>query len=107
MKNSSISEQLKLSVQKLLVYKSGTEINQVSNQEDSFSINIENKETSKQALSTNIATKQKILLSISFSIKRATKGSSLNTFVSSEIVFHSSPKNKCKKLRRKRRKERT
>ena len=53
MKNGSISEQFELQEQEIQSSERKTEINQDSNQENLFSINLENKEASNQAFNTN------------------------------------------------------
>jgi hypothetical protein len=53
MKNGSILEQFELQEQEIQSSERKTEINQCSNQENLFSIHLENKEASNQAFNTN------------------------------------------------------
>ena len=88
MKNGSISEQFELKEQEIQSSERKTEINQDSNQENLFSINLENKEASNQAFNTNphIFTPQENNTSInpSFYNKNNQTSNSFISFISSQ-----------------------
>ncbi|MFS3040386.1 DUF5712 family protein [Bacteroides nordii] len=88
MKNGSISEQFELQEQEIQSSERKTEINQDSNQENLFSINLENKEASNQAFNTNphIFTPQENNTSInpSFYNKNNQTSNSFISFISSQ-----------------------
>ena len=88
MKNGSISEQFELQEQEIQSSERKTEINQDSNQENLFSINLENKEASNQAFNTtpHIFTPQENNTSInpSFYNKNNQTSNSFISFISSQ-----------------------
>ncbi|KAA5411157.1 DUF5712 family protein [Bacteroides cellulosilyticus] len=88
MKNGSISEQFELQEQEIQSSERKAEINQDSNQENLFSINLENKEASNQAFNTNphIFTPQENNTSInpSFYNKNNQTSNSFISFISSQ-----------------------
>lgn len=88
MRNGSISEQFELQEQEIQSSERKTEINQDSNQENLFSINLENKEASNQAFNTNphIFTPQENNTSInpSFYNKNNQTSNSFISFISSQ-----------------------
>lgn len=88
MKNGSISEQFELQEQEIQSSERKTEINQDSNQENLFSINLENKEASNQAFNTNphIFTPQENNTSINppFYNKNNQTSNSFISFISSQ-----------------------
>lgn len=98
MKNSSIYEQLKLQEQGIQSGERKIEIKQDSNQENLFSVNIENKEAGNQAFWTEslITTEHKsnVLKKTSFDQENNQTSNSFISFASSEANFFTNPEEK-------------
>lgn len=111
MKNGSISEQFELQEQEIQSSERKTEINQDSNQENLFSINLENKEASNQAFNTNthIFTPQENNTSInpSFYNENNQTSNSFISFISSQKAdFQFNSEEQIPKLKKRRRQKR-
>lgn len=111
MKNGSISEQFELQEKEIQSSERKTEINQDSNQENLFSINLENKEASNQAFNTNthIFTPQENNTSInpSFYNKNNQTSNSFISFISSQKAdFQFNSEEQIPKLKKRRKQKR-
>ena len=111
MKNGSISEQFELQEQEIQSSERKAEINQDSNQENLFSINLENKEASNQAFNTNtyIFTPQENNTSInpSFYNENNQTSNSFISFISSQKAdFQFNSEEQIPKLKKKRKQKR-